>query len=82
MKTVAHIMMLLALGAVISLSGIPACKKEGEPNVFTKRNYQSPMNQEQNFSAGNHTPIPGSILLFGSGVAAMAWLGWRKRSKR
>jgi hypothetical protein len=81
MKTITNIMMLLALGAVMSLSGIPACKKDRQDNVFDRPAYDIPLDSNANFQ-GTHTPVPGTLLLLGSGVAGMALLGWRRRTKR
>jgi hypothetical protein len=88
MKTLSHLMIFLALGAVMSLSGISSCKKPAPPDPGYERIFglgSMPMDPKQNFSvsgAPSNAPIPGTLLLFGSGVAGMAWFGWRKRTKR
>ena len=81
MKTLSHVMILLALGTVISLSGISSCKKQQLPAANEYQSSPFALDQDQNFHAG-HAPIPGTLLLLGSGVAGMALLGWRRRTKR
>jgi hypothetical protein len=87
MKTLSHVMILLTLGTVISLSGISSCKKPAptDPRVRQMFFRPMPMDPEQNIyvsGAPGHTPIPGTLLLLGSGVAGMAFFGWRRRTKR
>lgn len=65
----------------MSLSGIPACKKDQQANAFNRSTYNLPLDSKANFHEA-HAPIPGTLLLLGSGVAGMAVLGWRRRTKR
>ncbi|MHB9072258.1 MAG: hypothetical protein ACYC6G_01905 [Desulfobaccales bacterium] len=80
-------MIILALGTVISLSGISSCKKPAPMDSAMKQRLfgpvDLPLDQGQNFYGGSpgHAPIPGTLLLVGSGVAGMAWFGWRRRTK-
>lgn len=83
-------MILLALGIVMSLSGISSCKKPAPPDPEIRQFFAfraMDMDPDPNIYVGaldppGHAPIPGTLLLFGSGVAGMAFLGWRRRSKR
>jgi hypothetical protein len=82
MKTLSHLMMLLALATVLSLSGISSCKKDQQSRVSQLGTSSFAPDSGSNFQGGNHTPIPGTLLLLGSGVAGMAFFGWRRRTKR
>lgn len=74
-------MVLLALGAVMSLSGISSCKKNQPIGRSDIEMSSFAVDSEQNFPARHHTPIPSTLLLLGSGVAGMAFWGWRRRAK-
>jgi hypothetical protein len=82
MKTLSRVMIILALGTLISLSGISSCKKDQQYRVSQLGTSSFAPDPGSNFQGGNHTPIPGTLLLLGSGVAGMALFGWRKRTKR
>jgi hypothetical protein len=82
-------MIILALGTVLSLSGISSCKKpaprESDISQFYSFRYMDPgqdLYLGDALASRGHAPIPGTLLLFGSGVAGMAWFGWRRRTKR
>ncbi|MFZ5448256.1 MAG: hypothetical protein ACOZFS_06420 [Thermodesulfobacteriota bacterium] len=84
MKPLSKYLMVLALGAVITLPGIAGCKKtRTDPRagqiLYQRHNLHS---YQLNQANQVHTPIPGSLLLVGSGVAGLAILRWRKRIKR
>jgi len=91
-------MMFLALGTMVSLTGISSCKKPPVMDPSFRQRFSMPMHEppmdltidptmeaSSNISvrgAPGHTPIPGTLLLLGSGLAGMAFIGWRKRAKR
>ncbi len=76
MKPLSKIVMVLALGAVMSLPCIMSCKKS-QPDIFARHQMYS----RQDNNSVTHTPIPGTLVLLGSGLAGMGFLGWRKRNK-
>ena len=70
-KSLLRIMMVLALVGIMTMPGILSCKKESEDRFSSD---PDPVYQNQ-----NHTPLPSTCLLLGSGLAAMA--GWRRFRK-
>jgi PEP-CTERM motif len=72
------LMMVLALGAIIAMPGIASCKKSKSNGVVSRQIYYN-----QNYPTGNvgHAPLPGTLTLLGSGLAALGLIGWRKRKK-
>lgn len=77
-------MVLLALGAVMSLSGISSCKKNQPVSQPNSQVQSLALDPASNFQALDppHTPVPSTLLLLGSGVAGMAFFGWKRRTKR
>jgi hypothetical protein len=77
-NTFSRVMVVLALGALITLPGITSCKKSESNGVVSR-----PIYYNQNYRTGNvgHAPLPGTLTLLGSGLAALGLLGWRKRKK-
>lgn len=69
------LMVVLALGAMITLPGIAACKKSKSSGFNSNQVYRG-----QDFHGG-HAPLPGTLTLLGSGLAGLGFIGWRKRKK-
>jgi hypothetical protein len=75
-----QIMLVMALGAIITMPGIISCKKTPLREVTTRQIYPDPNYSSQGLQGG-HAPIPGTLLLVGSGLAGLGLLRWKKRSK-
>ena len=69
------LVMILALGVIITLPGIAACKKSNSSGVVSHQIYSG-----QNYPVGP-APLPGTLTLLGSGLAGLGLMGWRKRNK-
>jgi PEP-CTERM motif len=85
MKPLSKIMVALALGVVLGITGISSCKKSQQSSPSSKT-YSNPFQPGENFTAGDNfhvsqTPVPSSLLLLGSGVAGIALLRWKTRTK-
>jgi len=74
------VMLVMALGAIITMPGIVSCKKSNPGGVTTRQMYPGPNYSGQD-SPGGHAPIPGTLLLVGSGLVGLGLLRWKKRSK-
>jgi hypothetical protein len=81
MKNMYKLVVPLALGALITFSGIPACKKPSQGNTLSTTQHEAPISLNS-VSQPGHAPVPSTILLLGSGMAGMGLLAWRKRKKR
>ena len=75
-NSLAKIMMVLALGAIITMLGIASCKKSKSNGVISRQ-----MNSGQNYPVV-HTPLPSTGLLLGSGLVGLGLLGWRKKRNK
>lgn len=72
------LLLALALGAIITMTGIASCKKsKSTSNGVISRQ----MSSGQNYPVV-YTPLPSTILLLGSGLAGLGLLGWRKKRKK
>ena len=74
------VMIVMALGAIITMPGIVSCKKSNPGGTTTTQIYPSPNYSGQD-SQGGHAPLPGTLLLVGSGLVGLALLRWKNRSK-
>jgi hypothetical protein len=77
-RSLAKVMMTLALGAIITMPGIASCKKSKSTSngVISHQMYSG-----QNYPVV-HTPLPSTCLLLGSGLAGLGLLGWRRKRKK
>jgi hypothetical protein len=73
-------MIVMALGAIITMPGIVSCKKANPGGTTTRQIYPGPAYAGQNLPGG-HAPIPGTLLLVGSGLVGLGLLRWKNRSK-
>ncbi|OGR24689.1 MAG: hypothetical protein A2139_13010 [Desulfobacca sp. RBG_16_60_12] len=73
-------LIVMALSAIITMPGIVSCKKSNPGGTTSHQIYPGPNYAGQDFQGG-HAPIPGTLLLVGSGLAGLGFLRWKKRSK-
>lgn len=74
------VMLVMALGAIITMPAIISCKKSNPGGTTTRQIYPGPSYSGQGGSVG-HAPIPGTLLLVGSGLVGLGLLRWKNRSK-
>jgi hypothetical protein len=74
------LLMLIALGALMTMPGIVSCKKSSSGGTTSSQIYPASSYAAQDFH-GSHAPIPGTLLLVGSGLAGLGLLRWKKGSK-
>jgi hypothetical protein len=76
-RILSKLLMVLALGAILAMPSIMACKKSSPGGTTTRQIYPGPGYADP----GGHAPIPGTLLLVGSGLAGLGLLRWKKGSK-
>jgi len=74
-RILSKLLMVLALGAIMTMPGIMSCKKSSPGGTTSTQIYPA-----QDFH-GAHAPIPGTLVLVGSGLAGLGLLRWKKGSK-
>ena len=89
-RSLSKIMMVLALGAIFTMPGIVSCKKSNSSGGTSHQIYPNQLDSNQldsgsiysgqNYHVG-HAPVPSTLLLLGSGLAGLGFMGWRKRNK-
>jgi hypothetical protein len=77
-RGVSKLLLVLALGTVMAMPGIVSCKKNRPGGTSTHQIYPGPVYAGQNFH-GAHAPLPGTLLLLGSGLAGLGLLRWKRR---
>jgi hypothetical protein len=77
-NNLSKLVMVLALGAIITMPGIASCKKSNSRGTTTHQMYPAPNYSGQDIG---HAPLPGTLTLLGSGLAGLGLIGWRKRKK-
>jgi hypothetical protein len=79
-NNLSKLVIVLALGAIITMPGIASCKKSNSGGTTTRQIYPGPNYSGQDNHVG-HAPLPGTLTLVGSGLAGLGLMGWRKRKK-
>jgi hypothetical protein len=74
------VMLVMALGAIITLPGIVSCKKSNPGGTTTHQISSGPSYSGQDVHVG-HAPLPGTLLLVGTGLAGLGLLRWKNRAK-
>jgi len=64
----------------MTMPGIVSCKKSNPGGTTSTPISSGPSYSGQNLNVG-HAPIPGTLLLVGSGLAGLGLLRWKNRSK-
>lgn len=77
---VSKLLMVLALSAIMTMPGIVSCKKSSSGGTTSTQIYPGPSYAGQDIH-GAHAPIPGTLLLVGSGLAGLGLLRWKKGPK-
>ena len=80
-RSLSKIIMILALGVMLSMFGIVSCKKPKTSGGHSNQTYSGYSGLNDPVGPVGHAPLPSTLLLLGSGLVGLGLLGWRKRNK-
>jgi hypothetical protein len=80
-RSLSKIIMILALGVMLSMFGIVACKNPKSRGGHSNQIYSGYSGYSSQSAPAGHAPLPSTVILLGSGLVGLGLLGWKKRKK-